>query len=151
MSGILEWLEGAARTAAYPGLALLSFVQITFPPLSSTLILPLAGFLVGRGQLDYLAVVAVTTVGSTLGAVLLYAASRRLGRGAVQRLSDRRWFRFATGQIDRAEAWFRRHGTAAVFLGRFVPVVRSLISLPAGIARMPRSTFVAYTAGGNLA
>lgn len=150
MNEVVGWLDGAVRTAAYPGLALLSFVEIMFPPLSSMVILPLAGFLVGRGQLGYSAVVVVTTVGSTLGATLLYAASRRLGRGAVEGLSDREWFRFADDQLARAEDWFRRYGPAAVFVGRLVPVVRSLISVPAGIARMPRTTFVAYTAGGNL-
>lgn len=150
MSGILEWLEGAAWTAAYPGLALLSFVEIMFPPLSSMVILPLAGFLVGRGQLGYAAVVAVTTAGSTAGAAFLYAASRRLGRGALERLPEGGWFRFAGGQVERAEEWFSRYGAAAVCLGRLVPAVRSLISVPAGIARMPRATFVAYTAAGNL-
>lgn len=150
MSGVVEWLEGAARAVAYPGLALLSFVEIMFPPLSSMVILPLAGFLVGRGQLDFLAVVAVTTLGSTLGATALYGAGRRFGRDSAERLADRGWFRFGTAQLDRAEDWFRRYGAAAVALGRLVPVIRSLVSIPAGIARMPGSTFVGFTAAGNL-
>lgn len=150
MSGIVDWLEGAARAAAYPGLALLSFVENMFPPLSSMVILPLAGFLVGRGELGYVAVIAVTTLGSTLGATVLYTAGRRLGRGPAERLAKRGWFRFGPEQLDRADRWFRRYGAASVLLGRLVPVVRSLVSIPAGIARMSRPTFVGYTAVGNL-
>lgn len=150
VSGIVDWLEGAARAAAYPGLALLSFVENMFPPLSSMVILPMAGFLVGRGELGYVAVVTVTTLGSTLGATVLYTAGRRLGRGPAQRLAEGGRFRFGAEQLDRADRWFRRYGAAAVLLGRLAPVIRSLVSIPAGMARMSRPTFVGYTAAGNL-
>lgn len=150
MNDVVQWLTGQVPVVAYPALLLLSLAENMFPPLSSMVILPLGGFLVGRGELDFVAVIAVTTLGSTLGATLLYAVARRLGPESPEELADRGWLKFGSGQLERSGEWFRRYGATAVLLGRVVPVVRSLISIPAGMARMPRTTFVVYTTTGNL-
>lgn len=128
-------------------------VENLFPPIPSEVVLPLAGFLVGQGRLSLVAVVVAATAGSVLGARALYALGAWLGRDRLAHLLDRLPL---TGpeDLERAEGWFARHGGKAVLLGRLVPVVpvvRSLVSIPAGVERMPVPRFVLYTASGSAA
>ncbi|MPZ73307.1 MAG: DedA family protein [Nitriliruptorales bacterium] len=114
----------------------------------SEVVLPFAGFLAAQGRLPLIPVIVWATVGSVAGALVLYLAGARLGRARLRRLIGRLPL-VAVDDLDRAEAWFDRHGGRAVFLGRLAPVVRSLISVPAGVERMPPPKFVAYTAAGS--
>ena len=130
------------------GVALLVLLETVFPPIPSEVILPLAGFLTGQGALSLPLVVLTSTLGAYLGALLLYGLGARVGlersiRGLAKLpLVDRQDF-------ERAAEWFGRHGRASVFLGRLVPGVRSVISLPAGARRMPLLSFSLFTLAGS--
>ncbi len=132
------------------GAGLMTLLETVFPPIPSEVILPLAGYLAGRGDLDFAAVLVAATVGSVLGALLLYAAGAKLGRARARALLGRLPL-VDEEDVLRAESWFDRHGQTAVLLGRLVPGVRSLISLPAGAARMPLWRFTLLTTVGSLA
>ena len=134
----------------YFGLGLLMALENLLPPLPSELILPLAGYMAGRGQLAAGWVVAVGTVGSVLGTLPLFALGRRLGERRVRDLAGRhgRWITVSPEHIDRAGAWLRRHGAWAVVLCRLVPGLRSLVAVPAGIAGMRLPVFIACTTLG---
>jgi membrane protein DedA with SNARE-associated domain len=151
MSGFGEWAERVVETLGYPGLALLIALENVFPPIPSEVILPLAGFLSGQGKLWLPAAILAATVGSVVGALALYGVGAWLGeqrlRGLVRRFGH--WLALDEDDLDRADAWFQRHGTKAVLFGRVIPVVRSLISIPAGVNRMALPSFVLYTALGS--
>jgi membrane protein DedA with SNARE-associated domain len=118
------------------GVGVLVLAENVFPPIPSEVVLPLAGYLASRGRMDLTLVVVAATVGSVLGALLLYEVGARTGRTRVRRLVDRMPL-LELEDVDRAESWFARHGQASVLIGRCIPVVRSLISVPAGFARCP--------------
>ena len=130
------------------GVGLLTLVENVFPPIPSEVILPLSGYLVNRGRLDVVGVLIAATAGSLLGALLLYSLGARLGEDRSKRLLARLPL-VDVEDIDRAAGWFRRHGSSAVFFGRLIPGVRSLISLPAGAARMSVLHFTALTLAGS--
>ncbi len=130
------------------GVGVLVLAENVFPPIPSELVLPLAGYLASRGRMDLTLVIVAATVGSVLGAMLLYEAGARTGRVRLRRFID--WMPLLEGEdLDKAELWFARHGQASVLLGRCIPVVRSLISVPAGFAEMPRWRFLVLTAIGS--
>ena len=130
------------------GVGVLVLSENVFPPIPSEVVLPLAGYLASRGRMDLTLVIVAATVGSVLGALLLYEVGVRTGRARLRRFID--WMPLLEGEdLDRAESWFARHGEASVLLGRCVPVVRSLISVPAGFAEMPRWRFLVLTAIGS--
>lgn len=131
------------------GAGLLTLVETVFPPIPSEVVLPLAGYLAGRGDLDFAAVLVAATIGSVLGALLLYAAGARLGRDRATALLCRLPL-VEERDVLRAERWFDDHGRTAVLSGRLVPGVRSLVSLPAGAQRMPLWSFTALTTVGSL-
>jgi membrane protein DedA with SNARE-associated domain len=133
----------------YAGLALLMLVETVFPPIPSEAVLPLAGYLVGRGELTFVGVLASSTAGSVVGAMLLYELARHGGRPVVERLL--RFGRIDAGKLDEAEGWFARRGPWVVLLGRCIPGVRSVVSLPAGLLRMPRWQYLGLTVIGSLA
>ncbi|WP_285774660.1 DedA family protein [Microtetraspora sp. NBRC 13810] len=120
-----------------------------FPPLPSEVILPLAGFAASRGDISLWGAVLWTTVGSVVGALALYGIGALLGRDRTIALASKLPL-VKIGDIERAEAWFARHGKKTVFFGRMVPIFRSLISVPAGVERMPIGTFVLFTTLGSL-
>jgi membrane protein DedA with SNARE-associated domain len=132
----------------YAGLVVLMAVEHVFPPIPSELVLPLAGFEVGRGTLDLIGTIAASTTGSLIGASLLYVIARRGGRPLVLRL--RGLLRVREEDLDRAERRFRRHSAWMVLLGRMVPGIRSLVSLPPGLLRMPFGRYLALTLTGSL-
>jgi membrane protein DedA with SNARE-associated domain len=132
-----------------PGAALLVGLDNLFPPVPSELVLPLAGFAASQGTMSLWAALFWTTLGSVLGAVVVYYLGAWLGRDRVRALIVRVPLMKAT-DFDRAEQWFARHGSRAVFLGRMVPIFRSVISLPAGVERMPVGRFLFLTTLGSL-
>ena len=152
MCPVDEWLLGIIEAAGYAGLALLMIVENLIPAIPSELILPFAGFLVADGQLGFAGVIASAAAGSTVGAAGWYLLGRAWGSGRVHRFIERHgcWMLLETDDVSRAEAWFERHQGVATFVGRLMPGVRSLISVPAGMARMPPVLFLAYTAAGSV-
>ncbi len=143
------WIESLIDAFGVLGVALLMALENLFPPIPSEVVLPLAGYLAGRGDLDFVTVLAAATIGSVLGALVLYAAGARLGRDRASALLCRLPL-VEERDVRRAETWFDDHGQSAVFLGRLVPGVRSLVSLPAGAQRMPLWRFTALTTVGSL-
>lgn len=155
MSGVVEWLAGwvteIVRSMGYLGVGLLVALENLAPPIPSEMILPLVGYLAGRGQFSLPLVVLAATAGSVAGALVLYALGRKLGEEWLRRFvrGPGRYLLLREHDIDQALAWFDRHGGAVVFFGRLAPMVRSGISLPAGIRCMPLWRFVLYTTAGS--
>ncbi|MFP8964392.1 DedA family protein [Streptomyces nanhaiensis] len=147
--GLVNWATGLMETLGAPGAGLAIALENLFPPLPSEVILPLAGFSASRGDISLFAALLWTTLGSVAGAFLLYWAGALLGRERTLAVA-RRIPLLKPSDIERTEAWFARHGTKAVFFGRMVPVFRSLISVPAGVERMPAATFLTLTTLGSL-
>jgi membrane protein DedA with SNARE-associated domain len=135
------------RDLGYAGLALLMAAETLFPPIPSEAVLPLAGYLVEQRELAFAAVLVTSTAGSVFGAVILYEAARRGGRPFTDRFL--RFGRLDPAKLDEAERWFARRGPLVVLAGRCVPGVRSLVSIPAGVLRMPRWQYLLYTAVGS--
>lgn len=135
------------RDLGYAGLALLMLAETVFPPIPSEAVLPLAGYLVEQGELGFLTVVITATAGSVTGSVLLYEAARHGGRPFADRFL--RLGRLDPAKMEQAEAWFARRGALVVLFGRWIPGVRSLVSLPAGLLRMPRWEYVLFTVIGS--
>ena len=135
----------------YVGVALLVALENVFPPIPSELILPLAGFLCAQGTFLLPVMVLAATMGSVGGGLVLYGVGARLGEARVRRAVRRygQWLTLDEQDLDSADSWFDRHGGKAVFLGRLAPLIRSLVSIPAGFRRMPVSRFVLYTAAGS--
>ncbi len=146
-----NWVIRFIMSSSYGGVVLLMLIENLFPPIPSEFILPLGGYLAHQGRLTLPGVIAAATVGAVLGALPLYWVGRRIGEARLKQFADRhgRWLALSCADIDRATAWFARHGAWAVLLGRLVPGVRSLISIPAGIQRMSLPVFLAYTALGS--
>ncbi len=136
----------------YIGIALLIFAETVFPPIPSEAVLLFAGFLTVKAGLQVWWVVFWATAGAVLGAVLLYLAGRGLGLARIERLVSGRWGRwlhFRPEQLHRANEWFTRRAYASVFICRCLPVLRSIISVPAGISKMPFWPFLGLTAAGS--
>ena len=149
---MFEWVTGIIERTGYLGVAFLMFAENVFPPIPSELIMPLAGFAAARGELNVGLVVLAGSAGSLLGAWFWYEVGRRVGAERLKGWAARhgRWLTLGPEEVDRAREWFGRHGGKAVLLGRMVPAVRTLISVPAGIAGMPLGPFLAYSAIGTL-
>lgn len=143
-----DWTVGLMGALGAPGAGLAIALENIFPPLPSELILPLAGFAAARGTFGLVEVLAWTTLGSLVGALALYGLGAWLGAARLRRIAARLPLVDAA-DVDRAEAWFARHGGKTVLLGRMVPIFRSLISIPAGIARMPLLRFSVLTTLGS--
>jgi membrane protein DedA with SNARE-associated domain len=148
---MFDWITGIVERTGYAGVFLLMLGENVFPPIPSEMIMPLAGFTAAQGKLDVVLVVLAGAAGSLLGALFWYYVGRRLGPERLKRFASRhgRWLTLTPGEVDGACAWFGRHGGKAVFLGRLVPTVRTLVSVPAGIAGMPLPKFLAFTALGT--
>lgn len=149
LTGVAAWAVDVMEALGGPGAGLLIAVENLFPPMPSEVILPLAGFTASQGSFSLAGAVLWTTLGSVVGAMVLFLAGRALGRDRLRTL----WGRLPLtnlDDLDRTEAWFGRHGRKAVFFGRMVPIFRSLVSIPAGVERMPAATFVLLTTAGSL-
>jgi membrane protein DedA with SNARE-associated domain len=149
---MFEQLLGLVEQMGYWGLLALMFLENLFPPIPSELIMPLGGFLAAQGKMDPFLVVLVGTTGSVLGALPWYWLGRAFGRDRLFRLADRFGFIMTMDPPDVLQAfnWFERHGRKAVLLGRLIPAIRTLISVPAGLACMPLPGFLALTTLGSL-
>ena len=148
---MFDWITGFIRQGGYVGIFMLMLLENIIPPVPSELIMPLAGFTAAQGQLSIVLVVVAGTAGSLLGGVFWYFVGRRLGLERLKRLAARhgRWLTLSPADVDRANDWFSGHGARAVFFGRLVPTVRTLISVPAGINGMPLASFLAWSALGT--
>ena len=148
---VVTWAQSAVSTMGYPGLVLVMFLENIFPPIPSEVILPLAGSLALEGRFTLLGVTVMGSLGSMLGAAVFYWIGHLFGEGRVRVLIQRfgRWLMLSEADLDKALDWFDRYGEKVIFFGRMVPIVRSLISVPAGIAEMNLVTFAAYTAVGT--
>ena len=162
---MFDFLDGPVRqlvtqmyeTVGYIGVAIWVAIESVIVPIPSELILPFAGFLVGEGEAIEpltgqpwtLALVTVAgTLGATVGALVAYGIGYWGGRPLILRWG--RILRITPGDLDKVETFFARHGAAAAFFGRLIPVVRSLVSFGAGVGRMPLGPFVVYTILGSL-
>ncbi|MCI2420441.1 DedA family protein [Saccharopolyspora sp. K220] len=149
LDGLVGWITGLMETIGGPGAGLAVALENLFPPIPSEVILPLAGFAASQGSMSLLGAILWTTVGSLVGAVVLYYLGAWLGRDRTRAIAAKLPL-VKVADLNRTEAWFARHGTKAVFLGRMVPIFRSLISLPAGVQRMPLPSFLVLTGFGSL-
>lgn len=132
------------------GVGVLILLENLLPPIPSEIILPFAGFAAEDGRLNAGAAWAAATAGSLLGAYLLYGIGAALGEERIRELSRKRWFLlFGEKDFDRGDQFFERHGGAVVFFGRFIPLVRSIVSVPAGLERMSLVRFTIFTAVGS--
>jgi membrane protein DedA with SNARE-associated domain len=147
--GVAGWAIDLMERMGAPGAGLAVALENLFPPLPSEVILPLAGFAASRGDLGLVSAIVFTTLGSIVGALALYGVGAGLGRDRTRAIAGKLPL-VKVRDIDKAEDWFNRHGPKAVLIGRLVPVVRSLISVPAGVERMPVALFLPLTAIGSL-
>jgi len=145
---VSETASTILRDLGLLGLVVLMFAENVFPPIPSEAVLPLAGYLVAQGELTAVGVLAASTLGSVAGSVFLYELARHGGRPFILRYG--RLLRVGPGELDRAEAWFTRRGPLVVLVGRCIPGVRSLVSLPAGLLRMSRPLYIGLTFVGTL-
>ena len=151
LGDLTNWAKDIVESAGYIGVFFMIVLENIFPPIPSEAILPLAGFLAGEGRFWLPWVIVAATAGAVVGALILYYVAYAIGEHRVRWLVDRygKWFAVSGKDLDTADAWFDRHGNTAVFLCRMVPIVRSIVSLPAGLRRMPLVPFILYTALGS--
>lgn len=143
-----KWINALMDSLGAPGAGIAVALENLFPPIPSEVILPMAGFASATGRIGLLAALVWTTAGSVVGALALYGVGALLGRERTLAIAARLPLVKAS-DLERTEAWFVRHGAKAVFLGRMVPIFRSLISVPAGVERMPLPLFLALTTLGS--
>ena len=146
-----DWVVRLIEQSGYLGIGFLMFLETIFPPIPSEVIMPVAGVAAGQGKLSYILVVASGTSGAMLGNIVWYLAARALGVARLQPIVCRwgRWLTITWPELLRAEHWFRKNGTFFVLLGRLLPTVRSLVSVPAGLLKMRFSTFVVASTLGT--
>ena len=148
---MFEWIANVIGRLGYVGVATLAFLENLFPPIPSELVIPLAGFVAAKGGLRLPAVIVAASAGSLGGAILWYVIGKRVGERRLRQWVGRygKWLTLSAEDVDRAQRSFRRHGAAAVFLGRLIPGVRTFVSLPAGFVRMPFVPFLLYSVAGT--
>ncbi|WP_108658255.1 DedA family protein [Acuticoccus kandeliae] len=150
---MFDWISAFIHQVGPFGIALLMFLENVFPPIPSELIIPLAGFNAAEGHASLPVVILSGSLGSLAGALFWYWIGRRIGHERLGRLAQRhgRWLTMTPDEVGAANDWFHRYGGLAVLTGRLVPTVRTFISVPAGVARMPLPAFLAFTAVGTVA
>ena len=165
LPAVFDFLNGPVRelvtqiydAVGYLGVALWVAIESVIIPIPSEIVLPFAGFLVGEGVAiepitgaawNYWLVVLAGTIGATVGALIAYGIGAWGGRPIIERWG--RYLGITTGDLDRADQFFARHGQAASFFGRMIPIIRSLVSFAAGVARMPLGRFTLFTFLGSL-
>lgn len=146
--GIDDWAIAVMETLGVVGAGLLVAIESLFPPIPSEIILPLAGFTASRGSFSLVGAIIATTIGSLVGALGLYYLGRYVGLARLRRWADRVPL-MSADDVDKAMIWFGRHDRIAVLTGRFVPIVRSLVSIPAGVERMNLGLFLLLTLIGS--
>lgn len=151
LGDMTTWITNVIEQLGYLGLAFLVALENVFPPIPSELILPLAGFNTGQGTMNFALALIAATIGSVVGALVLYWVGYAFGERRVRAIirSWGKWLGFKVEDVDTADHWFDRYGGLAVAVCRVVPIVRSLISIPAGLRKMPIGLFVLYTTLGS--
>jgi membrane protein DedA with SNARE-associated domain len=144
---LIEWLVDVVGALGYPGIIALMFLESSFFPFPSEVVIPPAGYLASRGQMNLLIVIVCGIIGSILGAVFNYYIAVKWGRKFFDRFG--KYFFVSPEALDKAEAFFERHGHISTFTARLLPVIRQYVSLPAGLARMNMFKFCLYTALGS--
>ncbi len=143
---VVQWLVETVSALGYPGIVALMFIESSFLPLPSELVMPPAGYLAAQGRMDPVLAVLAGTLGSIGGALFNYWFAVTVGEPFLRRYG--KYVLVRAHHLDRTEAFFARHGEISTFVGRLLPVARHLISIPAGMARMDLRRFVAFTALG---
>lgn len=146
---IIDWIVSIMEAFGAPGVGLAVFLENVFPPIPSEVILPLAGFTSTQGDLNVWAALVFSVLGSVLGAYLLYGLGRVIGADRLRQIADKMWL-MKVSDVDKSLVWFERYGKWSVFFGRLIPGIRSLISIPAGVAKMNLAFFGLLTAVGSL-
>ena len=149
---MFEWVVSVIGGWGYPGVFALMLLENLFPPITSEVIMPLAGYLVAQGKMALVPTLLAGTAGSVLGTSVWFVLGAWIGAPRLRRWAGRwgRWLTVAPADIDAAQGWFDRKGGIAVFLGRMIPAVRTLISVPAGVAGMGWLRFLGWTILGSL-
>lgn len=147
-----QWITDVMSDYGYWGIFLLIMLENVFPPIPSEVILTLGGFLTTTTDMTIFGVIAVSTAGSLTGAVVLYGVGRLVDVGRLEKVIDKygNWLRLKRADLYKADAWFDRYGVWTVFFGRLVPLIRSLISLPAGMSNMKFTLFILFTTLGTI-
>jgi membrane protein DedA with SNARE-associated domain len=147
---VTDWVVDVIERLGAFGVGMLIFLENVLPPIPSEIILPFAGFAAEQGKINAVAAWAAATTGSLIGAYALYGIGATVGEERIRELSRKRWFIFfGEKDFDRGDRFFERHGGAVVFFGRFIPLVRSIVSVPAGLERMSLVRFTVFTAIGS--
>ncbi|MGF1492873.1 MAG: DedA family protein [Microcoleaceae cyanobacterium] len=148
---MIDWITDTVNALGYVGIALLMLLENIIPPIPSELIMPLAGFSVNQGELNFFYVLIAGVLGSVLGALPWYYLGRAWGLERIERLADRygRWLTISSQDIRRAKQWFDNRGKETACFSRLVPGVRTYISVPAGISKMSLPIFLFYSTLGT--
>lgn len=151
MDWLSQWILSIIDNLGSVGIALMMFLENVFPPIPSELIMPAAGFAASLGKINLLMVIIAGTVGSVLGALPLYYLGSKFDEMRLLRLVNRygKYLLISPQDIQNSQRWFDKYGKSVVFFGRMIPAIRSLISIPAGMARMPLLPFLILTAIGS--
>ena len=145
-----DWVVDVVERLGAVGVGILILMENLLPPIPSEIILPFAGFAAEQGKLNPIGAWIAATTGSLVGAWVLYGIGAKVGEERIRELSRKRWFIFfGEKDFDRGDRFFERHGGAVVFFGRFIPLVRSIVSVPAGLERMSLVRFTVFTAIGS--
>jgi len=147
-----DWIIQTISQWGYVGIFLVMLAESIFPPIPSELIIPFAGFAAANGELNFFGVIAAATIGAVVGMLPWYFAGRIFGLDRVRWLADRygRLLTMNAEEIDTAVGFFQRYGPIIVLFGRLLPIIRTLISIPAGLARMPLPIFLLASTAGAL-
>ena len=144
---VATWIISVISAMGYWGVALLMAIESACIPLPSEIIMPFAGYLVSLGQLNLIGVATAGAIGCNIGSIPAYWAGKYGGRAFILRWG--KWVLIGAGELDKAEAFFARFGNFSILIGRMLPVIRSFIAFPAGMARMNQVRFHIYTFIGS--
>ena len=152
LNSLATWAQDVIEQFGYVGVALLVVAENVFPPIPSEIVLPFAGFVAQRGSESVVLMILAATVGSVGGALIMYWIAAVIGDERLHAFTRKfgKWVQIREVDLTRAEEWFDRHATSAVLLGRCVPLIRSVVSIPAGVRRMKLVPYIAYTFVGSL-
>ena len=148
MSAIIDFIVSLMNTLGAPGVGIAILLENLFPPIPSEVVLPLGGFTVAQGSLNFVSVFIWATIGSVVGAYILYGIGAWLGADRLRAIADWMWLVKAS-DVDKSLAWFDKYGRPSILFGRLIPGIRSLISIPAGLDRMNLLTFGLWTTLGS--
>ena len=152
LSSLATWVQDVIEQLGYLGVALLVVLENVFPPIPSEIVLPFAGFVAQQGSDSVVLMILAATVGSVIGALIMYWIAAVIGDERLHAFTRRfgKWVQIREADLTRAEEWFDRHAMSAVLVGRCVPLIRSVVSIPAGFRRMKLIPYIAYTFLGSL-